>query len=96
MQVTRTYLFLSRLVRACDVCSDKTAKASGRHHLTAPTVDKRAIEYQDGLTDDIANGFKMAVTRSGRPKSAIVNEALDRFLDPKDEKDQPRISISPR
>jgi DNA-binding transcriptional regulator PaaX len=30
----------------------------------------------------------MAVRRSGTTKSDIVNEALDRFLDPKDETDQ--------
>jgi predicted DNA-binding protein len=39
------------------------------------------------LTDDVAKRLKTAARRSGTTKSDIVNEALDRFFNPKDEKD---------
>jgi predicted DNA-binding protein len=39
------------------------------------------------LTDDVAKRLKTAVRRSDTTKSDIVNEALDRFFNRKDEKD---------
>jgi hypothetical protein len=40
------------------------------------------------VTNDVAKLLKMAVRRSSATKSAIVNEALERFLAPKGDNDQ--------